>query len=74
MHSFVIMKAGQSSGTEFTDEDRPNGYWEVEIQPGRSVDSSFTAPAEPGDYEVVFHIPGHLQAGMVGKLTVVAAE
>ena len=74
VHSFVIMQKGQTAGTEFNDEDQPNVYWEVEIQPGGSADTSFMAPTDPGDYEVICHIPGHLQAGMVGKLTVVAGE
>src|SRR5512139_2178711 len=34
VHSFVIMQKGQSAGTEYTDEDRQNVYWEVEIPPG----------------------------------------
>lgn len=74
VHSFVIMKKGQSAGTEFSDEDKPNVYWEVEVQPGGSTNTSFTAPTDPGDYELVCHIPGHMQAGMVGKLSVVAGQ
>jgi Uncharacterized copper-binding protein len=74
VHNFVIMKLGTTAGTEFNDEDIPNVYWEVEIQPGGSVDTSFTAPSEPGEYEVVCRTPGHLQAGMIAKMTVVAAE
>ncbi|MGE5373721.1 MAG: cupredoxin domain-containing protein [Bacteroidota bacterium] len=74
VHSFVIMNKGQSAGTEFTDQDQPNVYWQVEIQPGGSTDTTFMAPADAGDYEVVCHVPGHLQAGMVGKLTVVANQ
>ncbi len=74
VHSFVIMNKGQSAGTEFTDEDQPNVFWQVEIQPGGSIDTTFTAPPDPGEYEIVCHVPGHLQAGMVGKLNVVAAE
>ena len=74
VHSFVIMNKGQSAGTEFTDEDQPNVYWQVEIQPGGSTDTTFMAPPDPGEYEIVCHVPGHLQAGMVGKLNVVAAE
>jgi uncharacterized cupredoxin-like copper-binding protein len=74
VHSFVIMNKGQSAGTEFTAEDQPNVYWQVEIQPGGSIDTTFTAPPDPGDYEFVCHVPGHVQAGMVGKLTVVAGE
>jgi uncharacterized cupredoxin-like copper-binding protein len=74
VHSFVIMKQGQSAGTEFNEEDQPNVYWQVEIQPGGSAETSFTAPDAPGEYEIVCHVPGHLQAGMVGKLNVVAGE
>jgi uncharacterized cupredoxin-like copper-binding protein len=74
VHNFVIMNLGTSAGTEFNNEDTANVYWEVEIQPGGSVDTSFTAPSEPGDYEVVCRTPGHLQAGMTAKMTVVAAD
>jgi len=74
VHNFVIMKSGTTAGTEFTEEDTANIYWEVEIQPGGDVETSFTAPSEPGDYEVVCRTPGHLQAGMTAKMTVVAAE
>jgi uncharacterized cupredoxin-like copper-binding protein len=74
VHSFVIMKGGQSAGTEFNEEDQPNVYWQEEIQPGGSAETSFTAPAEPGEYEIICHIPGHVQAGMIGKLNVVVGE
>ncbi len=74
VHSFVIMNKGQSAGTEFTDEDQPNVYWQVEIQLGGSTDTTFMAPPDPGEYEIVCHVPGHLQAGMIGKLSVVADE
>ena len=74
VHSLVIMKQGQSAGTEFNEEDQPNVYWQVEIQPGGSTETSFMAPQEPGEYEIVCHIPGHVQAGMVGKLNVVVGE
>jgi uncharacterized cupredoxin-like copper-binding protein len=74
VHSFVIMKQGQSAGSEFNEEDQPNVYWEVEIQPGGSTETSFMAPTEPGEYEFVCHVPGHVQAGMVGKLNVVVGE
>ena len=74
VHSFVIMKKGQSAGTEFNKEDQPNVYWQVEVQPGGSADTTFMAPEETGEYEVVCHVPGHVQAGMVGKLNVVAEE
>jgi uncharacterized cupredoxin-like copper-binding protein len=74
VHNFVIMKLGQSAGTEFTDADEPNVYWQVELAPGGSTKTTFTAPGDPGDYEVVCRTPGHLQAGMTAKLTVVATK
>jgi uncharacterized cupredoxin-like copper-binding protein len=74
VHNFIIMKKGQSAGSEFTDEDTPNVYWQVELAPGGSTKTSFTAPSEPGDYEVVCKTPGHLQAGMTAKMTVVASK
>ena len=74
VHNFVIMKLGTSAGPFFDDEDIPNVLWQVELQPGSSVDTSFTAPTEPGDYEVVCKTEGHIASGMTAKLTVVADE
>jgi uncharacterized cupredoxin-like copper-binding protein len=68
------MKKGTSAGPFFDDEDVPNVYWQVELQPGATADTSFTAPADPGDYEVVCRTEGHIASGMTAKLTVVAAE
>jgi plastocyanin len=72
VHNFVIMKKGTSAGPFFDDEDVPNVFWQVEIQPGSSVDTTFTAPTDPGDYEVVCRTEGHIASGMTAKLTVVA--
>lgn len=74
IHNFIIMNRGQSAGMEFDGEDLPNVYWKIEIAPGGSVETSFTAPEDPGEYEVVCSTPGHVQAGMVGTLNVVAGE
>lgn len=74
VHNFVIMKKGTSAGPFFDDEDVPNVFWQVEIQPGSSVDTSFTAPTDPGDYEVVCRTEGHIASGMTAKLIVVAGE
>lgn len=74
VHNFVIMKLGTSAGDFFDEEDVPNVYWEVELQPGGSTDTSFTAPTEPGVYEVVCRTEGHIVSGMTARLTVVPAE
>ncbi len=70
-HEFVIMKSGQTVGDDFGPEDEENIYWEVEVEPGQSKQVSFTAPAAPGDYQVVCGTPGHFKAGMKMSLTVV---
>jgi uncharacterized cupredoxin-like copper-binding protein len=41
-----------------------------QIQPGKSQTVTFTSPATPGTYEVICDLPGHLEAGMEGTLTV----
>jgi uncharacterized cupredoxin-like copper-binding protein len=74
IHNFVIMDLGQTVGTEYTREDEPNIYWKTELPAGASITTAFTAPTEPGDYEVICSTPGHVQAGMVAKMTVVAGE
>lgn len=72
-HDFVIMKLGTDAGPSFDDADVPNVYWQVKLTPGENVNTSFTAPTEPGEYQVVCRMEGHIASGMVGKLTVVAA-
>lgn len=71
-HEFVIFKLGTDAGDKFGGEDEGNIYWEVEVQPGEAKSVTFTAPTEPGTYAITCGIPGHLEAGMNGKLTVVA--
>ena len=74
VHNFVIMKLGTTAGDTFDAQDQPNVYWEVELQPGSSTDTTFTAPTDAGEYQVVCRTPGHLAAGMIAKLTVVAGK
>jgi len=74
VHNFVIMKLGTDAGPTFEDDDVPNVYWETELVPGADVKTTFTAPTEPGDYQVVCRTEGHIASGMVAKLTVVAAD
>lgn len=37
---------------------------------GETVEVTFTAPEEPGDYEYICSFPGHFSGGMKGVLTV----
>lgn len=74
VHNFVIMKLGTTAGDFFDEEDAPNVYWEVELLPGASINTSFMAPSERGEYQVVCKTEGHIVSGMTAKLTVVPAE
>lgn len=73
-HEFVIFNLGMDAGEKFGAEDEDNIYWEVEVFPGETSNTTFTAPTEPGVYYVTCGIEGHLEAGMVGSVTVVAVE
>ena len=74
VHNFVVMKLGETAGPTFDEDDIPNVYWAVELQPGGSTDTSFPAPTEPGEYEVICRTEGHIASGMVAKLVVVPGE
>lgn len=71
-HEFIIMKYGTEVGEHFNEEDRPNIYWQIDVQPGESNSFTFQAPDQPGTYQVVCGMAGHVEAGMVGKLEVTA--
>ncbi len=71
VHEYVIMKLGKEVSLPFDENDQENIYWEYEADPGQTINVTFTAPSEPGEYQVVCGIPGHLEAGMIGKLIVV---
>jgi uncharacterized cupredoxin-like copper-binding protein len=71
VHDFIIMKNGTTVGDDFGDEDEANIYWKAELDPGSSGSYTFTAPSEPGEYQVVCGIAGHYLAGMVATLFVV---
>ena len=75
VHNFIIMKLGTTAGATYEDDDDANVYWEErDIQPGGDFSVTFTAPTEPGEYQVVCRTEGHIASGMVGKLVVVAGE
>ena len=72
VHDFVLMRYGTTVGDKYDEEDLPNVYWKIELQPGTSTAATFTAPTEPGEYQVVCATKGHFEAGMIAKLIVVA--
>lgn len=70
-HDFVIMKLNTDVGGHFNEEDLVNVHWQIKIQPGDSQTVTFTAPDQPGTYQIVCGMAGHVEAGMVGQLVVV---
>lgn len=72
-HEWVLFEQGYqlAPGESFTDEAEGHIYWEAEIEePGASQTFTFTAPDEPGVYQVVCGVEGHFEQGMAGTLTV----
>jgi len=69
-HEFVIMMLNTQATTPFDADDEPNVYWEHELQPGQEESITFTAPSEPGEYQIVCGIPAHMEQGMKGALIV----
>jgi plastocyanin len=75
VHNFIIMKLDTSAGADWDDTDQVNVFWEErDITPGGEISVTFTAPTEPGEYQVVCRTAGHIASGMIGKLTVVAGD
>ena len=69
-HSLVIMKYATDAGEMFDEADQDNVFWEIDLQPGDSETAVFIAPKQPGTYQIICGMPGHLQSGMIGKLIV----
>jgi len=73
-HNFIVMKYGTDAGEMFDEADKANVLWEMDLQPGDSKTVVFTAPEQPGTYQILCGMPGHMQSGMVGKLIVTAEQ
>lgn len=70
-HELVIMKMGEEV-TAPVNEDAIEGkvFWEHELEAGSSETLQFQTPSEPGTYQIICGIVGHLEQGMEGTLTV----
>ena len=70
-HEFAIMEKGYNVVPPFGDKDESHILWELdEIGPGTTKSGTFTAPKDPGTYEVICGLAGHIEKGMVGTLVV----
>lgn len=70
-HDWVLMEAGYKAEAPFTEEDQKHSLTQMMVHPNQTETLTFTAPGEPGDYQVVCGIPDHLEFGMQGKLVVI---
>ncbi|HMD90747.1 MAG TPA: plastocyanin/azurin family copper-binding protein [Anaerolineaceae bacterium] len=68
-HDWVLMK--ESVTPPFSSANQSNVIFSAKTAAGATNVVTFTAPSSAGEYEVVCDVPGHLEAGMMGKLTVV---
>lgn len=66
-HTWVLMS---KPVTPPAAQNSPDIIYSAKVQPGQTQTFTFTAPSAPGQYEVICDVPGHLEAGMEGTLTV----
>lgn len=70
-HEFAILKKGEHVTPPFGDKDEDKIFWELDgVDAGETKSDTFTAPTEPGEYDVICGIPGHIELGMVATLIV----
>jgi len=70
-HEFAILKLGEHVTPPFGEKDEGKIFWELDgVAAGTTASGTFTAPTEPGEYDVICGIPGHIELGMVATLIV----
>jgi uncharacterized cupredoxin-like copper-binding protein len=70
-HEFAILKLDEHVTPPFGEKDESKIFWELDgVAAGTSKSDTFTAPTEPGEYDVICGIPGHIELGMIAKLIV----
>jgi len=69
-HEVAFMLSGNQASPPFTLADEVNVTWEHEMSPAASQTVTFQTPTEPGEYQMVCGLPGHLEQGMQGTLVV----
>ena len=70
-HEFAILKLGQHVTPPFGEQDEGKILWELDgVGAGTTKSDTFTAPTEPGTYDVICGIPGHIELGMITSLIV----
>ncbi len=73
-HEWMLMKRGYLASAPFDEADQKNILWQVRLGHRQKGEYTFTAPTEPGEYQIICSLPGHLELGMTGTLIVEAAS
>lgn len=70
-HEFAILKKGEHVTPPFGAKDEDKILWELDAVAGGTTKSdTFTAPTEPGEYDIICGVPGHIELGMTATLIV----
>ena len=70
-HEFAILKLGEHVTPPFGPKDENKIFWELNgVESGKTKSDTFTAPTEPGEYDIICGVPGHLEQGMMATLIV----
>ena len=70
VHTWTLMEAGYTVTPPFTADDNQHVLQAFQVDVDQVQTFTFSAPSDPGTYEIVCAEPGHLEAGMMGTLTV----
>lgn len=70
IHTWTLMEAGYTVTPPYTADDNQHVLQAFQVDVDQVQTFTFSAPSEPGTYEIVCAEPGHLEAGMMGTLTV----
>ena len=73
-HVFDILKLGEHVTSTFQPTDKEKILWGLSASAGETKSGTFTAPTEPGEYDIICPVPGHMQMGMTATLIVAAAK
>ena len=70
-HEFAILKLDQHVTPPFGEKDEDKILWELDgVEAGTAKSGTFTAPTQPGSYDVICGLPAHIEKGMTATLVV----
>jgi plastocyanin len=69
-HVFDILKLGEHVTPPYNPTDKDKILWELVAKAGETQSGTFTAPTDPGEYDIICRVPGHIQLGMTATLIV----